>query len=547
MKRKTLLIILVSGLLITQFIFGLYLAKIDSQTTDESVHLSAGYTYLTKHDFRFNPEHPPLIKIIAASPLLLEKMKLPNDKLYFDKAGDFFYDSWREARNYGEDLLYSLGNDADFILLSARVPMLLVTLLLGLTIFVISSRLWGINGGILSLVLYILEPIILAHGHLVTTDIGAGLGYALTVYLLWLFLNKPNWKRTLLLSAALGISLLIKFTMVILVPAIVILFIYFWIAKRVDFKSALKMIGKLVIVALVAFLIIWGGYFFKTDRIPQDTNSQAVSVLRSNKVIRFVNPILVPRDYYKGLAIITTHIKYGHDSFLLGQKSRVGWWYYFPVVFSAKTTIPLFVIVVLSVLIIFLSRKRRKKGIFFLIAALIFLGFAMLSKADLGARHLMPFYIVLIIIAGISAEFFRRTAWRQWLLIFLVAWLLFENYKVFPYYLSYYNEFYRGTQNGYKVATDSNYDWGQDLKRIKGFLSNHPEISKPYVEYGWDSEKALDYYQIERRPLGEYALNQTGYLIIGATALNDPVYNKLDKSKLYGRISPSVFVYKLDK
>src|SRR5437764_1032256 len=41
-----------------------------SPTSDETAHLAAGYSYLVTHDYRINPEHPPLAKMFAALPLL---------------------------------------------------------------------------------------------------------------------------------------------------------------------------------------------------------------------------------------------------------------------------------------------------------------------------------------------------------------------------------------------------------------------------------------------------------------------------------------------
>src|SRR5215212_3540595 len=41
-----------------------------SPTSDETAHLVAGYSYLVTHDYRLNPEHPPLAKMFAAVPLL---------------------------------------------------------------------------------------------------------------------------------------------------------------------------------------------------------------------------------------------------------------------------------------------------------------------------------------------------------------------------------------------------------------------------------------------------------------------------------------------
>ena len=224
-SKKKLLIILVSLILITQFIFQLVLAKTDSQTTDEGVHLSAGYTYITKHDFRFNPEHPPLVKILAAIPLLILKPNTPADSEYFDKGSNYYYDNWQENRAYGIDFLYGLRNNADLMLFAARIPMALLTLLLGLLIFIVSSKFWGTKAGLLSLILYTIEPIILAHGHLVTTDIGVALGYLLATYTLWVLMKDPKWRNVIWFGLALGVAELMKFTAIIFVPAILVLLI----------------------------------------------------------------------------------------------------------------------------------------------------------------------------------------------------------------------------------------------------------------------------------------------------------------------------------
>ena len=41
-----------------------------SATFDEGAHLPAGYTHLALGDHRLNPEQPPLVKLLAAAPLL---------------------------------------------------------------------------------------------------------------------------------------------------------------------------------------------------------------------------------------------------------------------------------------------------------------------------------------------------------------------------------------------------------------------------------------------------------------------------------------------
>src|SRR5688572_20831528 len=50
-----------------------------SATFDEPPHLAAGYTYWATGDFRLNLEHPPLIKALAAAPLLPLPVRFETD------------------------------------------------------------------------------------------------------------------------------------------------------------------------------------------------------------------------------------------------------------------------------------------------------------------------------------------------------------------------------------------------------------------------------------------------------------------------------------
>src|SRR5258707_12970317 len=55
----------------------------DSPTWDEGDHIFAGYWSLTHKDFGLNPEHPPVVKMLAAAPLLTGPLKVPEVKNRF--------------------------------------------------------------------------------------------------------------------------------------------------------------------------------------------------------------------------------------------------------------------------------------------------------------------------------------------------------------------------------------------------------------------------------------------------------------------------------
>ncbi len=88
----------------------------ETQTWDEGIHISAGYSYLTLGDYSWNVEHPPLVKIMSALPLRF----LGLTTQVFDTEGK------RKGQvQYGVDFLYKNTRHADAILIAARSPNIL--------------------------------------------------------------------------------------------------------------------------------------------------------------------------------------------------------------------------------------------------------------------------------------------------------------------------------------------------------------------------------------------------------------------------------------
>ena len=167
--RTILLLIIISS-----FLLMIGPAKQDSAIIDEPVHISAGYSYLKFLDYRLNPEHPPLIKILSVAPLLIPSI---NQQINFPLASD----SWKNQLNgqwdVGSQFLYNSGNDADKIIFYSRIiPMLLMLILIGFTYFW-ANKLIGKWWSLIPAMLVAFSPNCLAQGHYVTTDIGAKLGF----------------------------------------------------------------------------------------------------------------------------------------------------------------------------------------------------------------------------------------------------------------------------------------------------------------------------------------------------------------------------------
>ena len=193
----------------------------DSDTFDETSHLTAGAVYLTRGDFRFAPDHPPLAKYWCAAPLLLLHPHWPNADT---PAGREALQAWDEAAvfQYGRPWLFQL-NDGQRFLVVGRCMMVVVLLATCLATWALARRLFGPAAGLLALALAALSPAMLAHGHLVTTDMPITLCVVLSLLTFARLMEQMNWPRLLAAGAALAAAAVTKMSWPLLLPAILVM------------------------------------------------------------------------------------------------------------------------------------------------------------------------------------------------------------------------------------------------------------------------------------------------------------------------------------
>ena len=110
------------ALLGVMFILMVFSARKESAIMDELAHIPAAYSYVALHDYRLNPEHPPLAKDLAGIPLLFLNLNFPLDVTAWAKDVN---GQW----TMGTIFLYESGNNPDQILFWARLPLMLLALL----------------------------------------------------------------------------------------------------------------------------------------------------------------------------------------------------------------------------------------------------------------------------------------------------------------------------------------------------------------------------------------------------------------------------------
>src|ERR1700751_1370415 len=178
-------------------LFGWQLASTvrqESLTWDEGDHIFAGYMSVKHHDFGLNPEHPPLVKMVASVPLQSMNLREPQLQNRYFKT---------EAYLGGRDLIFQ--NDFESIIFRARMAASIFALATALLAFFTAREMFGTGAGFITLLLIVFEPNFLAHGALVTTDEGAACGLLASIYAFYRYVKSPSWLRAAVLGIAAGI------------------------------------------------------------------------------------------------------------------------------------------------------------------------------------------------------------------------------------------------------------------------------------------------------------------------------------------------------
>ena len=542
----------------------------DTATSDETAFLGAGYSYWQGHRYYLNAEHPPLMQLWSALPLLYLNVKPPADEVvYFH--GTFFSDlavTWayvpdpaeklapalqpfyhypaNEAQLFGRDLVYGGQNNPDDLLFWGRFMQALVTLATGVLVFLWAKSLSNLGGGLLALMAWSFNPLALAYGHLIITDPGIALMLPLAVWTFSRFLESPRPRTALSAGLAFGGALLTKYTAIILIPIFALLALVAWwrLWRSAGEKPARKIFVNLCLFAVVVWgtvLLLYFPHWSPPPALPvEDAHRLEIPSWFTN--LRW---LLIPRDFFKGFTIMLMHVFGGHDSYLLGQWSRTGWWYYYPVAILVKTPVALLLLLASAAV---MALRRIRQWSFAeatpLIAAAVYLACAITSKADIGIRHILPIYPLLAVVVGIEYGRARLlTRFAGWL---LAAWLAVAAFAARDGYLAYFNELAGGPAHGQDYLLDSNFDWGQGGKRLKAWMEqNH--VTHVYLDY-FGTGVAIEYLQIpnQRVKAAEVRTLSDGYLVVSATHLMSPQYDWFRASHTpVARIGAILFVYSL--
>ncbi len=461
------------GLLMLSFGLALTSAIQKSPTMDEQNHIARGAAYLGTGDPRLSIEHPPLVNALSALPAhLLLDLHLP-------------LDMWWEVSewyNFADNFLWRANQRPDHIVFLARLPIIGMGLLLAVLVFRWASARFGPWGGLLAAAFCALDPNILAHERLSTTDVGGTFFAFLAAYALWRMLRRPSASRILAQAAglALGLAFAAKLSALLFGPILTLAILLDALPNGPGrTRRLLSRAGIVLAVILLALLVVWATYRFQMGPLEE-------------------GGISVPAPpYIRGIQAMLNFASGGRPGYLLGQLNTEGWWYYFPVAFAVKT--PLATLAGLLIATLAMLRRPSRDDLFILLPPLLFFLVSTTARLNLGYRHLLPMLPFLAVHIGrLIHSPPPLVSPSPSLPVALVLWLALATACIYPHFLAYFNPIGGGPENGWRILADSNVDWGQDLKGLQAWMERE---GVERVRLSWFGSAYPEAYGIVYDPL----------------------------------------------
>lgn len=492
---------LVGALLAVHAALLLHSARVNSVTIDEAAHFAAGVHHWETGTFKLYRVNPPLVTSLAVLPAMAAGIDTKFTPLMLHLA-----EVARPEGPAGFQLAEANAGRYFDLLFLARLTGVLWSLLAALTIYCWARQLHGSAAGFLALTLWCLDPLVLGHAALLTPDIPAAASAIAATYQFWRYLREPSKKRLALAGILLGVAQLTKFTNLVLFA----IWPLIWIVQRrrplAAPRSLLRSLRAGGAIAGLAIVVMNAGYGCSGTGRPLGKFQFTSAGLRGRPLApeerdhgrmlyvgsRFEGTVLgsLPAPLPADLMLGVDRQQYDFDrtmrSYLDGEWRTQGWWYYYLYAFALK--IPIGFGVLLGWALVRCAARRTGAPITDELAVLafplvVFLLTAIKSEFTHHLRYVLPAIPFLFVLGGGLVQGVRVRSWRMTAVAALLAWGAISSLRIHPHSLSYFNELAGGPAHGSAHLVDSNIDWGQDLRFLKRWLDEHPDVHLDGLAY----------------------------------------------------------------
>lgn len=555
------------------FVLAWHAASTKSATFDEPIHTLGGILQWRFGDYRVNPEHPALWKHLAG----LATTGVP---FVTDLEKPAARGMLREVPlqwNWGIELLFQSGH-VDGVALVDRAR--LVMPLFGAAV-VILAGIWarGLAGeaaGMFAAALAALDPTLLAHSGLVTNDVACTATLLACFFTAWRVARRASWLNVAVFTLACGAAAATKFTALalplMLAPVLIVRLLDRspWQGPRV--RPVTTLWGRALLLSLVigatipvVWLVLWASYGFRyaptsdasllfekgyiravfaqnklaREGLPID-HPELLASVEPDTVMNLVNLLetnrLLPQAYTHGLGFAHS-ASLVRGTYLDGSRSDRGTPTYFVLAWAYKTPVGVIMLAAgglawvvctfrpATVTTADVSRGSAGDIAYVILPCGVVLGLAMASSLNIGIRHILPAMPMVWIGLSVMVASLLAMRWLRTIALALIALAAVETLARHPNYIAFFN-WPAGREGGLDRLSDSNLDWGQDLRLLARWQRSHPDVPLYLAYFGSADPNAYGVRYIDTLPGYLFGTeptapdpNHPGVLAVSATLL----------------------------
>src|SRR5665213_2244350 len=320
LKSKRWVITAVIALIAVQLIQIVVVVHRESLTFDEDDHMYAGYRMWKNGDYGLNPEHPPLVKLLATLPVLGKKLWVPPLQ-----GRDFKMEAYLDGR----DWLARNDGGSQRMVFRMRMATGLLALGLSLVVFLMTRECFGTGAGLIALTLLVFDPNIAGHSALVTTDMGVTLFFLASLYAFYRYVKAPTIPRLIIAGVVAGLLLASKHSGILLAPMLVLLIGWeiFAAPREMRRRVALRLSGAFAAIVVIGVIVLWAFYGFRyaarPDGLALSTSladyAAPLSPISRGGVMFFAHLHLLPESYLMGLVDVKRMAEF-YPTYILGKQ-----------------------------------------------------------------------------------------------------------------------------------------------------------------------------------------------------------------------------------
>jgi hypothetical protein len=545
----------------------------NSPTKDEVGHLPASIYIWQTGRFDLYPVNPPLVRAIAALPVLL-----------CEPVTDWTDGSWglgsRPEWPIGQAFVSRNGGERTcWFFCLARWACIPFSVLGGYFCYRWARELYGEWSGITAVVLWCFCPNVLAWGATICPDAAAAAVGVTANYSFWRWLKAPDWTKATIAGVLLGVVQLTKMTWIILFAVWPLIWLL-WNWPPIS-RDGLRRFAQLAVVLALGLYVLNLGYLLDgTFKLLGDYTFASHTLAGPDSLAnqghggnRFVGtwlgllPIPLPEAYVAGMDLQKLDFELGKPSYLCGEWRNHGWWYYYLVCVALKVPLGTCLLGLLAVGITVSGWKQkasdgraqqpsamwRDEMMLLLPAAVVFILVSLETGFSRHFRYVLPCFPFVYIWISKVAQVGRL----KWLMAAALAWSVVSSLLVYPHSMSYFNELAGGPTGGHRYLLDANIDWGQDLRYLKRWLDEHPEAKPLRMAHEYFVNPETLGIESQWAPCGpvrdsqastahtEEVGPQPGWYAMSVDRIHAPEYEYFQRFQPVAMAGYSIYIYKI--